>query len=66
MGIRYGVRTDKSLVVLRAHVKALYGVTPQTAHQVAEPELTQVCQHLAHFPTSPAANPHGCWVSFRK
>ena len=28
--------------------------------------LTQVCQYLSHFPTSPAANPHGCWVLFRR
>ena len=24
-------------------------------------DLAQVCQLLAHFPTSSAANPHGCW-----
>ena len=29
-------------------------------------ELAQVCQLSTHSPTSPAANPHGCWVSHEK
>jgi hypothetical protein len=28
--------------------------------------LAQVCQLLAHFPISSAANPHGCWVLVEK
>ena len=30
------------------------------------PHLAQVCQLSARFPTSSAANPHGCWVSLQK
>ena len=29
----------------------------------ASAALAQVCQFSAHFATSSAANPHGCWVS---
>ena len=28
--------------------------------------LAQVCQLSARFPTSSAANPHGCWASLEK
>ncbi len=28
--------------------------------------LAQVCQLFAHFPSSSAAEPHGCWVSVQK
>jgi NAD(P)-dependent dehydrogenase (short-subunit alcohol dehydrogenase family) len=31
-----------------------------------DPPLPQVCQLLAHFPISSAANPHGCWVLLEK
>jgi hypothetical protein len=39
MGIRYGVRPNHSLVVLRAHVEQLYGATAHAAAPVREPEL---------------------------
>ena len=41
-------------------------VAPSTAFRWRHRFLTQVCQLFAHFPSSSAAEPHGCWVSVQK
>ena len=45
------------------------GLTYLDEHAVAALDfghLAQVCQLSAHFPSSSAAEPHGCWVSVQK
>ena len=41
-------------------------IGPASSTLLWDMDLAQVCQLPARFPTSSAANPHGCWVSLQE